>query len=60
LLERTGGYSSPARLGISRELFKDSLAHAMEIRTRYTILRLASEKGLLKNLIGILDRRFYG
>jgi glycerol-1-phosphate dehydrogenase [NAD(P)+] len=59
LLGKAGSCSNPAVLGISRELFKRSVLHAMEIRDRYTILSLAASKGLLEEIAEILTGRFY-
>mgnify|MGYP005846627949 CR=1 FL=1 len=47
LLKKVGGPSHPANLGVSKEVFKDSILHAMEVRPRFTVLRLASERGKL-------------
>lgn len=60
LLARAHSHADPASLGISRELFRQSILHAFEIRERYTILRLAASKGLLEEFAGILAGRFYG
>ncbi len=59
LLSRTGAADSPRKLGIPRELFHESVLHAMEVRPRYTILRFASDLGLLPELADTLTRRFY-
>lgn len=59
LLRRVGASDNPRTLGISREVFRESVLHAMEVRPRYTILRYASEKGRLEKYADILTRRFY-
>jgi len=60
LLKRVGGPDNPAALGVSREVFRDSILHAMEVRPRFTILRLASDRGRLEELAEILTGRLYG
>ncbi|MBQ2667858.1 MAG: sn-glycerol-1-phosphate dehydrogenase [Clostridia bacterium] len=50
----------PKALGITKELFHESVLHAMEIRERYTILRFLDHKGLLPAFADILTERFYG
>ncbi len=59
LLERIGAFTSPRDLGISRELFEDSLMNAMYLRDRYSLLRFCHEKGKLAVYKDILVRRFY-
>jgi len=59
LLERIGAFTSPRDLGISRELFEDSLMNAMYLRDRYSLLRFCHEKGRLAAYKDILVRRFY-
>lgn len=59
LLEKAGAPASPKQLGISRELFRDSVIHAKEVRPRYTVLQLASQYGLLEKFADELTHRFY-
>lgn len=59
LLEKIGACSSPKALGISRELFHESIIHAKEVRPRYTVLQLASNYGLLEKFADKLTHRFY-
>lgn len=59
LLTRIGAFTSPRELGISRELFEDSLMNAMYLRDRYSLLRFCHEKGRLGSYKDILVRRFY-
>ncbi len=59
LLARIGAFTSPRDLGISRELFEDSLMNAMYLRDRYSLLRFCHEKGKLAGYKDILVRRFY-
>lgn len=59
LLDTAGACSNPEDLGISRELFKRSILHAMEIRERFTILRFASGLGFLDEIADKLIDKFY-
>lgn len=59
LLERVGAVASPRELGISRELFEDSIMNAMNLRNRYSLLRFCHEKGRLTEFKDELVRRFY-
>lgn len=52
--------ADPKTLGITKELFHDSVLHAMEIRERYTILRFLDHKGLLPEFADVLTEHFYG
>lgn len=49
----------PAGLGISRDVFREGVLHAMEIRERFTILRLAEAEGRLADAAEALTIRFY-
>ncbi len=60
LLKESGSCDNPAELGISRDLFKRSVLHAMDIRPRYTVFHLAAELGLLERYAGVLTEKFYG
>lgn len=59
LLKRIGASSTPGELGVSRELFIDSMMNAMYLRDRYTMLRYCAEKDKLVEFTDILTRRFY-
>jgi glycerol-1-phosphate dehydrogenase [NAD(P)+] len=59
LLQTAGSCSSPAELGIRKELFRESLRKAMNIRPRYTVFHLIRELGLLEKYADILTERFY-
>jgi glycerol-1-phosphate dehydrogenase [NAD(P)+] len=50
---------TPADLGISAELFHRSLREAMHVRPRYTILRLAADRGRLDDIADVLTDEFY-
>lgn len=60
LLKLAGACDNPADLGIEKEIFRQSVLHAMEIRDRYTILSFASLKGKLEKIADVLTERFYG
>ena len=59
LLDKIGAATNPKDLGISRELFIDSILNAMYLRDKYTLLRFCNEKGKLAEFAEILTRRFY-
>ena len=59
MLRHIGANDNPKSLGISRELFYESILHAKEVRPRYTVLQLASTYGLLEKFADELTSRFY-
>ncbi len=59
LLKKANLIYNPAELGISRDVFHESIIHAMEIRPRYTILSYLSQKGNLKEMADSLTQEFY-
>ena len=58
-LEAAGACADPKSLGIRRDLFFESVLHAMEIRERFTILRFLDGKALLPACAVELTNRFY-
>mgnify|MGYP003275815898 CR=1 FL=1 len=58
-LDGAGACADPKSLGISRDLFIESVIHAMEIRERFTILRLCDNFGKLPEFADILAERYY-
>lgn len=58
-LERLGAPVRFSALGISRELFRETIAKAHTVRPRYTILTLLEELGLTGRYIPQLEREFY-
>lgn len=58
-IEAAGAWENPKDIGISPDLFCESVLHAMEIRERFTILRFLDEKGLLPACAAELTNRFY-
>lgn len=59
LLEKIGASTSPAQLGISRELFLDSIRNAVHSRKKYTLLQLCYDNGRMNEYAEILTRRLY-
>lgn len=59
LHEKVGSTYDPKELGISKELFRESIIHAREIRNRYTILQLAYEHNKLEKIAKTLTEKFY-
>jgi len=51
--------SSPEDLGIPPAMLYDALCHAMEVRSRYTILRLADRVGLLDQFAEEITHEMY-
>jgi len=60
LLDSIGAKSSPKTLGIEKELFHRSVIHALEIRSRYTILQYAKNENKLEECADRLTNLFYG
>ena len=58
-LKAAGACADPKALGIRRDLFFESVLHAMEIRERFTILRFLDGKALLPACAVELTNRFY-
>lgn len=58
-LTAAGACTGPKELGIRRDLFQESMLHAMEIRDRFTILRFLQREGLLSGCAAELAGRFY-
>lgn len=59
LLRKIGAAMAPGELGVSRELFVESMMKAMYQREKYTMLRFCAERGKLEEFTDILTRRFY-
>jgi glycerol-1-phosphate dehydrogenase [NAD(P)+] len=62
MLAAAGCPTTPEELGLTRAELKRDYARARQIRTRYTLLDLAAETGLLDTLVGSLFTRegFWG
>jgi glycerol-1-phosphate dehydrogenase [NAD(P)+] len=52
-LRNVGGAITPGELGIDRSLVKEALRYALDMRERYTVLRLYNELGLTEKAIDI-------
>lgn len=52
-LRHVGGATAPEELGIDRSLVKEALRYALDMRERYTVLRLYNELGLTEKAIDI-------
>ena len=59
LLQKIGAAITPGELGVSRDVFVESMMKAMYQRDKYTMLRFCAEKGKLEEFTDILTRRFY-
>lgn len=59
LLAKVGSPVSPKALGVSREVFHESILHAKEIRPRYTVLHLAEKLGMLEEAALKLTEEYY-
>lgn len=60
LLKTAGAPSSPVEIGISRELFYESLLNGHTVRPRYSVLQFAKEKGRLKKIADKITIEIYG
>jgi glycerol-1-phosphate dehydrogenase [NAD(P)+] len=60
LLNIIGAAISPKDLGISRDLFHDSILHCTDGRPKYGILHLAKDNGVIDELAGHLTCKYYG
>jgi glycerol-1-phosphate dehydrogenase [NAD(P)+] len=49
----------PNEIGVSEDLFVDSVLNAMNIRPRFTILRYLSEKKMLEEITKTLSEKYY-
>lgn len=59
LLGRIGAAVDPKEIGIDRELFVESMMNAMNMRDKYTLMRLCDARGKLAEYTDIMARRFY-
>ncbi|NMA34793.1 MAG: sn-glycerol-1-phosphate dehydrogenase [Clostridiaceae bacterium] len=59
LLEKVGAFTNPRDLGISRELFVESMMNAMNMKDKYTVLRYCAQKGKLEEFTDIITRELY-
>ena len=59
LLRKGGAPASPKEIGISRELFHESLMKGWTVRPRYSILQFAKDQRRLQELADKLTAEFY-
>ncbi|MFY9176046.1 MAG: sn-glycerol-1-phosphate dehydrogenase [Caldicoprobacterales bacterium] len=59
LLKDVGAIYSPKELGVDRELFRDSLIVAKEIRKRYGIMQLLDDLGMLEEAVDYIVDKYY-
>jgi glycerol-1-phosphate dehydrogenase [NAD(P)+] len=59
LLEKVGAFTNPRDLGISRDLFVESMMNAMNMKNKYTVLRYCAQKGRLEGFTDIITRKLY-
>jgi len=59
LLRKAGSCTNPRELGISRDLFVESMLNAMNMRNKYTVLRYCDQRGKLSEYTDIIARRLY-
>jgi glycerol-1-phosphate dehydrogenase [NAD(P)+] len=50
-LRAAGGAATAAELGMDRDLYRDALLFAREIRNRYSFLDLAADAGILEDFV---------
>jgi glycerol-1-phosphate dehydrogenase [NAD(P)+] len=58
-LKNAGCIYDPKTLGIEKEVFRQSVIHAKEIRPRYTVLQLAQDLGILEQAADELAELYY-
>lgn len=59
ILRKGGAPVYPADIGISKELFRESVANAYKVRPRYSVLQYAHEKGLLEDVADKITNDLY-
>ena len=59
LLKRAGTPTSPKDVGISRQLFLDSLLNGYKVRPRYSVMRFALENGRLEQIANEITAELY-
>ena len=60
LLAKGGAPISPKEIGISRELFHESLMKGYTVRPRYSVLQFAKDKGRLEQIADKITEEIYG
>ena len=59
LYAKAGSALHPAQLGISRDVFKESLNNGYRIRPRYTIFNFTKDHGMLPEIAAIVTERMF-
>lgn len=59
LLKRGGAPSSPKEIGISRELFRQSLLNGYKVRPRYSVMQFAKDNGRLEQIAEKITAELY-
>ena len=60
LLARGGAPTTPKDIGISRELFRQSLLKGYEVRPRYSVMQFAKDNGRLEDIAETITKEIYG
>lgn len=60
LLAKGGAPTSPKDIGISKELFHDSLLKGYTVRPRYSIMQFAKDNGCLEEIADKITEEIYG
>ena len=60
LLASAGCAVSPKDVGISKDLFHNSLLHGYTVRPRYSVMEYAMENGRLEAIADKITARIYG
>ena len=60
LLAKGGAPVSPKDIGISKELFHDSLLKGYTVRPRYSIMQFAKDNGRLEEIADKITEEIYG
>ena len=60
LLAKGGAPTSPKDIGISKELFHDSLLKGYTVRPRYSIMQFAQDNGRLEEIADKITEEIYG
>ncbi len=59
-LEKLGAATLPQDIGVERQMAKDAILYAKEIRDRYTVLQLLFDLGELDNFASYVIEEYYG
>lgn len=59
LLRKGGAPYSPKQIGISRELFRQSLLNGYQVRPRYSVMQFAKDNGRLEEIAEKITAELY-